>query len=64
MATIYKDGEFVEENWEKTDAETAAAVDGDALVPLSLFLSEPDTYLARDGRTAVVVEAGDDVEPV
>jgi len=62
MATIYKDGEFVEESWAPSDAETGAAVAGDALVPLKLFLADPDIYLGRDGRTAVVVEAGDDVE--
>ncbi|WP_269583730.1 DUF934 domain-containing protein [Roseibium sp. Sym1] len=64
MATIYTDGEFVEENWETADAETGASVPGDALVPLTLFLADPDAYLSRGGKTAVIVEAGDDVEPV
>ncbi|POF34579.1 DUF934 domain-containing protein [Roseibium marinum] len=64
MATIYKDGAFVEESWVRADAETGAAVEGDALVPLSLFLGAAETYLARGGRTAVIVEAGDDVEEV
>lgn len=64
MATIYKDGEFVEEIWTRAEAETGAAVEGDALVPLTLFLGDADAYLNRDGNTAVVVEAGDDVEEV
>lgn len=64
MATIYKDGEFVEENWAVADAETGTSIGGDALVPLTLFMAEADAFLARDGRTAVIVEAGDDVEQV
>ncbi|UES52666.1 DUF934 domain-containing protein [Roseibium aggregatum] len=62
MATIFKDGDFVEESWTRTDAETGTAVEGDALVPMTVFLIDPDAYLARDGKTAVIVEAGDDVE--
>ncbi len=62
MATIYKDGEFVEEAWTRADAETGAAVEGDALVPQTLFLEAAEAYLGRDGETAVLVEAGDDVE--
>ncbi|PVB59458.1 DUF934 domain-containing protein [Labrenzia sp. 011] len=62
MATIYKNGDFVEESWVRADAETGAAVEGDALVPLSLFLDAPEAWLARSGRTAALVEAGDDVE--
>lgn len=64
MATIYKDGEFVEESWGTADAETDPAVTGDVLVPLTRFLADADAWLARDGRTAVLVEAGDTVEPV
>ncbi|MEM9634251.1 MAG: DUF934 domain-containing protein [Pseudomonadota bacterium] len=62
MTTIYKDGEFVEENWARADAETGAALEGDALVTQTLFLENADEYLARDGQTAVLVEAGDNVE--
>ena len=62
MTTIYKDGEFVEENWARADAETGVAVEGDALVPQTLFLENADGYLARDGQTAILVEAGDNVE--
>ncbi len=62
MATIYKDGDFTEENWIGADPETGAAVEGDVLVPQSLFLSDAEAYLARGAKTAVVVEAGDDVE--
>ncbi|WP_428643359.1 DUF934 domain-containing protein [Roseibium sp.] len=64
MATIYKDGEFVEEIWTRVDAETGTSVEGDALVPQTLFLADPEAYLGRDGRTAVLVEPGDDVELV
>jgi len=64
MTTIFKDGDFAEESWTRADAETGTSVKGDALVPQTLFLDEPDAYLARDGRTAVIVEAGDDVEEV
>ena len=62
MTTIYKDGEFVEENWARADAETGVAVEGDALVPQTLFLENADGYLARDGQTAILVEAGVYVE--
>lgn len=62
MATIYKDGEFVDESWITADAETGAAVSGDAMVPQTLFLAEAAAWLDRDGKTAVLVEAGDDVE--
>ncbi|MEE4011089.1 DUF934 domain-containing protein [Roseibium sp. FZY0029] len=62
MATIFKDGDFVEETWVRTDTETGAAVQGDALVPMTVFLVDPDAFLARDGKTAVIIEAGDDVE--
>ena len=62
MATIFKDGDFVEESWVRADTETGTAVEGDALVPMTVFLIDPDAYLARDGKTAVIVEAGDDVE--
>ncbi|GAB4518839.1 MAG: DUF934 domain-containing protein [Roseibium sp.] len=64
MATIFKDGEFVEENWTRVGAETVAAIDGDALVPLTLFLADAGSWLDRAARTAVIVEAGDDVEQV
>lgn len=64
MTTIYKDGAFVEESWVRGDAETGAAVEGDALVPLSMFLGEAEAYLARGGRTAVLIEAGDDSSDV
>ena len=62
MATIYKDGEFVEENWIRVEAETGTAVVGDALVSQTLFLENVEDYLARPGKTAVLVEAGDNVE--
>ncbi|CTQ61950.1 DUF934 domain-containing protein [Roseibium album] len=62
MTTIYKDGEFVEENWIRVDAETGSAIEGDALVPQTLFLEAANDYLARNGKTAVLVEAGDNVE--
>ncbi len=62
MTTIYKDGEFVEENWTRADAETGTSVSGNALVSQSLFLEAAEDYLGRDGETAVLVEAGDDVE--
>lgn len=62
MATIFKDGDFVEETWVRADSETGTAVEGDALVPMTVFLVDPDTFLARDGKTAVIIEAGDDVE--
>lgn len=64
MAMIFKDGEFVEESWLRVDAETGAAADGDALVPLTLFLADAEAYLSRGGKTAVVIEAGDDVAKV
>ncbi|MGX1498515.1 uncharacterized protein (DUF934 family) [Labrenzia sp. MBR-25] len=62
MATIFKDGDFVEETWVRADSETGTAVQGDALVPMTVFLVDPDAFLARDGKTAVIIEAGDDVE--
>jgi len=62
MATIYKDGEFVEESWTAVDAETGATVHGDAMVPQTLFLADAAAWLDRNGKTAVLVEAGDDVE--
>ncbi len=64
MATIYKDGAFLEEVWAAVDADTGASVEGDALVPQKLFLAESDAYLARSGKTAVLVEPGDDVEDI
>lgn len=62
MTTIYKDGEFVEETWTRVDAETGSAIEGSALVPQTLFLEAAEDYLNRDAETAVLVEAGDDVE--
>ncbi|MCV0426711.1 MAG: DUF934 domain-containing protein [Roseibium sp.] len=62
MATIYKDGEFVEENWTRVDVDTGTAVEGDGLVSQTLFLENAEVYLARAGKTAVLVEAGDNVE--
>ncbi|MEP3428935.1 MAG: DUF934 domain-containing protein [Roseibium sp.] len=62
MATIYKNGEFVEETWVRVDAETGAAAEGDLLVPLTLFLEDADAYLGRNGKMAVVVEPGDEIE--
>ena len=64
MVTIFIDGDFAEESWVRADEETGASVSGDALVPQALFLADPESYLARDGRTAVIVEAGDDVEEI
>jgi phosphoadenosine phosphosulfate reductase len=62
MATIFKDGDFVEETWVRPDTETGTTAEGDALVPMTVFLVDPDAFLARDGKTAVIIEAGDDVE--
>jgi len=64
MVTIYKDGEFAEESWERADAETGTEVKGNALVAQSLFLADAAAYLSRDGQTAILVEAGDDVEEI
>jgi uncharacterized protein (DUF934 family) len=61
MATIYKDGEFVEETWVRADSETGPAADGDLLVPVSLFLEAPEAHLCRTGKTALLVEAGEKV---
>lgn len=61
MATIYQNGEFAEENWERVDAETGISDAADLLVPLSLFLENTGSYLDRPGKTAVVIEPGEDV---
>ncbi|WP_420412081.1 DUF934 domain-containing protein [Roseibium sp.] len=62
MATIYQNGEFVEETWVRADAETEASADTDLLVPLALFLEDADAYVSRTGKTALLVEPGDEVE--
>ncbi|WP_305988024.1 DUF934 domain-containing protein [Roseibium sp. MMSF_3544] len=64
MTTIYKDGEFVEETWTRAEAETGAAVDGNLLVSQALFLEDAEDYVGREDLTAVLVEAGDDVEQI
>lgn len=64
MATIYKDGEFVEETWTRVEPEADTTVEGNLLVPVKQFLEEADKVLAHDGQVAVLVEAGDDVEPL
>ena len=60
MSTIYKDGEFVEENWVRADAEVGAAAAGNLQVPLTLFLEDPDAYLGRPGKTALLIAPGED----
>lgn len=62
MAMIYQNGEFTEENWETADAETGPSSEGDLLVPLNLFLEDAEAYLGRNGKTALVVEPGDEIE--
>lgn len=64
MATIFKDGEFAEESWTRLEADAAqtASDEADLLVPQTQFLDAADAFLARSGKTAVLVEAGDDVE--
>jgi phosphoadenosine phosphosulfate reductase len=62
MATIYQNGEFLEESWIRADAETDVSMDADLLVPLTLFLTDKDAYLGRSGKTALLIEPGDDVE--
>jgi uncharacterized protein (DUF934 family) len=64
MTTIFKDGEFIEESWARADAETGSEVKGNALVAQTLFLADPEGYFTRDGKVAVLVEAGDDVEEI
>ncbi|QDG79266.1 DUF934 domain-containing protein [Labrenzia sp. PHM005] len=62
MATIYQNGEFVEETWVRADAETEVSADTDLLVPLALFLEDADAFTSRTGKTALLVEPGDEVE--
>ena len=62
MATIYQNGEFAEETWVRADAETKASADTDLLVPLTLFLEDADAYVSRAGKTALLVEPGDEIE--
>ena len=64
MATIYTLSGFEQETWTRADADTVPAAEGDALVPLTLFLENAEGWLNRDGKTAVLIEAGDDVENV
>lgn len=64
MATIYKDGEFVEENWTQVEPEAETDVEGDILLPLTQFVEDAEAALSRGGKVAVLVEAGDDVEPL
>ena len=62
MTTIFKDGSFFEENWQRVEAIEDLPQSGLVVVPLTQFLGAPEEILARKDAVAVLVEAGDDVE--
>lgn len=62
MTTIFKDGSFFEENWQRAETIEDLPQSGFVIVPLKQFLTDPQAILSRKDAVAVLVEAGDDVE--
>ena len=63
-ARLWKDGAFQADPWRDWPEDGAlGALDSgaDALVPLALFVADPDIFLARKGRLGVRVAPGEDV---
>lgn len=64
MATIYKDGSFLSEDWQRLDAEADIPSNGGIYVPLARFLDNPAEFANRKAPVAVVVSAGDELKPL
>lgn len=64
MPAIIKDGAIVEDNWLRVTAEQIVQeglpADGDLIVPLAVWQSRREDIAARAGRTAVVLEPGEE----
>ena len=66
MTTIYSNGAFFEEIWtlleDEDEGEGDLPAGENAMVPLSRFLEEPETFLKGGRQTAVLIAAGDKAE--
>ncbi len=67
MTSIYANGGFTQESWERLDKDTELPAHPFAegvklLVPQARFLAGPDAFMALAGDIAVLVSPGDDVE--
>ncbi len=63
-AKLWKDGAFQADSWQDWPQEDALGPlepGADALVPLALFVADPEVFLARKGRLGVRVAPGEDV---
>ncbi|GGB53187.1 oxidoreductase [Roseibium aquae] len=62
MTTIYKDGSFFQEDWQRLEIEAALPVSGTVLVPLGRFLEDPSALTERTEPFGVLIEPADKVE--
>jgi phosphoadenosine phosphosulfate reductase len=61
MNTLFKDGQFVEDQWRDL-AEDEALIDLDhVFVPFALYLEHKERILGSNGAIGLIVEPGDDV---
>lgn len=61
MQKIIRDRQIVDDNWIVVQAGESAPATGDIVVPLSVFLADPGTLLARTGRLGVLINPGEGV---
>jgi uncharacterized protein (DUF934 family) len=60
---IWRDGAFHRDEWTRIGAEGVLPASGEAvLLPLAVFLAEPDRYLGHNGKLGVEVSAGESVQ--
>ena len=62
---IWRDGAFHADEWQRFDAEGDMPVGGaPLLVPLALFLAEPERFAGYNGPLGVIVAPGEAVSPL
>lgn len=64
-APIWRNGGFEADEWVRFDPEAELPSGGASLlVPLAIFLAEPDRFLGCNGALGIEVAAGESVEPL
>ena len=60
--TVYSDGKFQEEAWIELEADAELPGAGDLVLPLGRYLENRESLAGHDGKIAVKVVPGDEVE--
>lgn len=67
MAKYIRDGKILDNPWRRLnagDCDAGVPTDGDIIVPLAIWRERRNELLARNGRTAVCLEPGEEPEEI